>query len=145
MSESWSERQRGAAQQVDEQVSRVLGAVAGAAWGGRPGRDWALRRDLDEASWRAYRYLGSTGPAEHRYAELGVRAVVDPEGRIVAFQVDNGSDFMALHDPSPANLERGLRHLLQATPPVRTYAEPVYRHRTRRYGDLSAARGCWPF
>jgi hypothetical protein len=99
---------------------------AGRAGAGRR-RPPILRRP-DEVAWRACYYLGTPADEDHRYFELGITAHLDPDGQLVGFGVDNGVDFMGLHDISRYGLERGLEYMRQQRPRVRTYESPLYDH-----------------
>ena len=130
--ERWRAAKRRAAERVAAVVERALRDAASRAWGRgflRP--PWRLVTDLDEASWRAYRYVGSAGPDDHRYLELGVVCHLDPEGNLIGFGVDNGADFLGLHDTSEYGLRRGLEHIRQQHPQVRGHATPAYDHKVR--------------
>jgi hypothetical protein len=128
--ERWRAAKRRAAERVDATVERALREAATLAWGRgflRP--PWRLAKDFDEASWRAYRYVGSAGPDDHRYLELGVVCHLDPDGNLIGFGVDNGADFMGLHDTSEYGLRRGLEYIRKQHTRVRAYASPVYDHK----------------
>ena len=81
------------------------------AWGLGRGRRWELRTTAEAADWRLL-HICEQDAALTRYEQLGVRATIDPVGELVAFQIDNGVEFLALADTSAASLRRGLRHLL---------------------------------
>jgi hypothetical protein len=89
---------------------------------------WQIVRYPDDVVWRAYRYLGTAEDEDHRYYELGVTAHLDPAGHLVGFGVDNGVDFMGLHDTSAYGLQRGLEYMRQQRPRVRSYTSPAYEH-----------------
>lgn len=89
---------------------------------------WQIVRRPDDVMWRAYRYLGTAADEDHRYYELGVTGHLDPEGNLVGFGVDNGVDFMGLHDLSAYGLQRGLEYMRQQRPRVRSYESPQYEH-----------------
>lgn len=130
--ERWRALKRRAAERLDGMVERALREAATRAWGRglfRP--SWRLVKDLDETSWRAYRYVGSAGPDDHRYLELGVVCHLDPDGNLVGFGVDNGADFMGIHDTSEYGLRRGLEYVRQRRGPLRGYEAPVYEHTPR--------------
>jgi hypothetical protein len=129
---AWRAVKRRAADRIDQSVERELHAAATRAWGRglfRP--PWRIVKDPDEASWRAYRYVDSAGPDRHRYVELGVVCHLDPDGDLVGFGVDNGIDFLGLHDTSEYGLRRGLEYILKQPVRIREYAMPVYEHRIR--------------
>jgi hypothetical protein len=107
----------------------VLAEAAKRSWGrGFFRAPWQIVRRPDDVVWRAYRYLGTAGDEDHRYYELGITGHLDPEGKLVGFGVDNGVDFMGLHDVSAYGLQRGLEYMRQQRPRVRTYASPQYDH-----------------
>jgi len=127
--EAWLQKKREAAARLDPVVEPVLAAAAKRSWGrGLFRAPWQIVRRPDEVVWRAFRYLGTAGEDDHRYFELGLTAHLDPEGRLVGFGVDNGVDFMGLHDVSEYGLQRGLEYMRQQRPRVRTYASPRYDH-----------------
>ena len=135
-SASWRAAKRSAAERVGPLVERGLREVADRAWGrGLFRRPWELIADLDQASWRAYRYVGSVGEDDHRYLELGVVCHLDPDGNLVGFGVDNGADFMGLHDISEYGLRRGLEYIRKQHTQVRAYATPVYDHKITELSD----------
>lgn len=128
----WATLKREAGEALDPLLRRVLDDVARKAWGrGLFRRRYAVVGDLDEASWRAFRYLGSVGGDEHRYQELGVVCHLDPHGSVIGFGVDNGVDFIGLHDVSESGLRRGLEHIVQQRQQVRSRATPAYAHPLR--------------
>jgi hypothetical protein len=127
--EAWLRLKRAAAARLDSLVEPVLASAARRSWGRgflRP--RWQIVRRPDDVAWRAVRYLGTAGDEDHRYLELGVNGHLDPEGRLVGFGVDNGVDFMGLHDTSAYGLERGLDYMRQQRPRVRTHPSPLYDH-----------------
>ncbi|MCC6176279.1 MAG: hypothetical protein IT305_13315 [Chloroflexi bacterium] len=134
--EAWLRLKRAAAERLDEQVQQALVGAATRAWGrGRFRRPhWQVVRAPDDASWRAYNYLGSA-EGEHRYLELGVIAHLDPEGNLVGYGVDDGVHFIGLHDTSDYGLQRGLDHIRQQRRQVRAHAQPVYDHPIRPYPE----------
>jgi hypothetical protein len=129
---TWLRLKREAAARLDQQVEQALADAAGRAWGrglfGLFAPPWHLDRRPDDAAWRAVRYLGTADDEDHRYFELGVTAHLDPEGKLVGFGVDNGVDFIGLHDTSPYGLARGLEYIRQQRPRVRSYTSPLYEH-----------------
>jgi hypothetical protein len=127
--ERWLRLKHDAATQLDPLVEPVLAAAARRSWGRglfRP--PWRILRRPDEVAWRACYYLGTPADEDHRYFELGITAHLDPDGQLVGFGVDNGVDFMGLHDISRYGLERGLEYMRQQRPRVRTYESPLYDH-----------------
>jgi len=132
VAERWRATKRRVAEQIDPMVERALRAAARRAWGRglfRP--PWRVIKTLDDASWRAYRYVGSAEPDDHRYLELGVVCHLDPDGNLVGFGIDNGVDFMGLHDTSEYGLQRGLEYIRQQRPQIRSYDVPIYDHTLR--------------
>ena len=128
----WQTLKRQAAERVDATVERALREAANRAWGRGLFRPrWRLIKDPDEASWRAYRYLGSVGSDDHRYLELGVVCHLDPDGNLVGFGVDNGADFMGIHDVSEYGLRRGLEYILKQHTQIRSHQSPAYDHKIR--------------
>ena len=131
-SAEWAAAKRRAAERIGPTAERVLGEAATRAWGrGWFRRPWEIVADLDEATWRAYRYLGSASEQDHRYLELGVVPHLDPAGDLIGFGVDNGADFMGLHDTSEYGLLRGLEYILKQHRRVRSYPSPAYDHKIR--------------
>jgi len=127
--ESWLRMKREAAARLDALVEPVLAAAARRSWGrGLFRSPWQIVRRPDEVVWRAYRYLGTAADEDHRYVELGITGHLDPDGRLVGFGVDNGVDFMGLHDVSAYGLERGLEYMRQQRIRVRAYTSPQYDH-----------------
>ena len=127
--EAWLRLKREAAAALDALVETALVSAARRSWGRglfRP--PWQIVRRPDDAAWRAYRYLGTAADEDHRYYELGVTAHLDPEGRLVGFGVDNGAEFLGLHDVSDYGLQRGLEYMRQQRPRVRSYTSPQYDH-----------------
>ncbi len=122
MSETWQQTKRAAAARFGPWIRPVLAAVARRAWG----PDVVVVDFADVPAWRAYLALGRSSAAGYRYLELGVVATIDPSGELVALQVVNGEDFLALVDTSPSGLERGLTHLLSLGRRERHYAEPPF-------------------
>lgn len=90
-------------------------------------------RRPDEVSWRAVRYLGTSADEDHRYYELGVTAHLAPDGALVGFGVDNGADFIGLHDTSAYGLQRGLEYIRQQRPRIRSHPSPLYDHPLRPF------------
>ena len=126
MRTDWQAAQRRAAAQLDELVRGLLAEQGRRAWGAERGGSWDIVAAPGEAAWRLY-HLVRPGPADvYRYQELGVRATIAPNGELVAFQVDNGDEFLALADTSAAGLRRGLLHLLAKELPVREAAGPPF-------------------
>jgi hypothetical protein len=128
----WRVLTKRAAEQHGELIERALRDVAARAWGRgwlRP--SWRIVAAADGAAWRAYRYLGSGGEADHHYLELGVVCHLDPAGNLVGYGVDNGVDFIGLHDTSEYGLRRGLEFIRQQRDQVRVYPEPRYDHKIR--------------
>ena len=132
--EAWLRLKREAAARLDAHVEPELVSAARRSWGRglfRP--PWQIVRQPDDASWRAYRYLGTAADEDHRYYELGVTAHLDAEGHLVGFGVDNGADFLGLHDTSAYGLQRGLEYMRQQRPRVRSYDSPRYDHGLKRF------------
>jgi hypothetical protein len=127
--EHWLRLKREAAAQLDALVEAELGAAAKRSWGRGLFRPrWQIVRRPEDVAWRAYHYLGTAADEDHRYDELGVTGHLDPEGRLVGFGVDNGVEFMGLHDTSAYGLQRGLEYMRQQRARVRSYASPQYDH-----------------
>lgn len=132
----WLAANRRAAEQLDGIVEPALRDAARLAWGrGLFRSPWHLIKDPDQATWRAYRYVGSPKDDDHRYLELGVVCHLDPEGSLVGFGVDNGVDFIALHDTSEYGLRRGLDYIRQQRPQLRRHDLPMYEHKIRMMSD----------
>src|SRR3954451_5222214 len=93
-STNWANEQRQAAARLDELVSGLLAELGGAVGGVGRGSAWEIVAEPDQAAWRLYRLLDSAQSGSWRYQELGVRATVAPDGRVVALQVDNGEEFL---------------------------------------------------
>ncbi len=108
---NWSETLRAAAERLDAEVSPLLAQFAATRWGPARGRDWQLVAAHDQATWRLYHLLGPASDDGQPFELLGVRATLAPDGRVVAYQVDDGEQFLALADVSLASLLRGLEHL----------------------------------
>src|SRR4051794_1608625 len=129
---TWLRLKREAAARLDGQVTQALQEAAGRAWGrgffGLFAPAWHLDRRPDDVAWRALRYLGSAGDEDHRYAELGVTAHLSPDGELVGFGVDNGVEFIGLHDTSPYGLARGLEYIRQQRPRTRSSPTPLFDH-----------------
>jgi hypothetical protein len=127
--EAWLQTKREAAAQLDKLVESELSSAARRSWGkGFFRQPWQIVRRPEEVVWRAFRYLGTVADEDHRYVELGITAHLDPEGRLVGFGVDNGVDFMGLHDTSAYGLQRGLEYMRQQRTRVRSYSSPQYDH-----------------
>lgn len=132
--ESWLRLKREASARHDELVVTELASAARRSWntGVRipwlSHEPWQIVRRPDEVVWRAYRYLGTAADEDHRYYELGVTGHLDPDGNLVGFGVDNGVDFMGLHDVSAYGLQRGLEYMRQQRPRVRSYPSPQHEH-----------------
>jgi hypothetical protein len=127
--EAWLRAKREAAARLNGLVEPELAGAARRSWGRgffRP--PWQIVRRPDDVVWRAYHYLGTAADEDHRYFELGITAHLDPEGRLVGFGVDNGGEFLGLHDTSAYGLQRGLEYMRQQRPRVRAYASPQYDH-----------------
>jgi hypothetical protein len=132
--ETWLRIKQGAARRLDDLVEPVLVSAARRSWGRgflRP--PWQVVRRPEDVVWRAFRYLGTAADEDHRYFELGVTGHLDSEGRLVGFGVDNGVDFMGLHDTSAYGLQRGLEYMRQQRSRVRSYASPQYEHGLRPF------------
>lgn len=130
--ERWSLLKRQAGEALDPIIRRLLDDAGRKSWGRSLFRKrFFIVADLDEATWRAYRYLGSRGEQEHHYCELGVVCHLAPDGTIVGFGVDNGVDFIGLHDVSESGLQRGLEYIRQQRPQVRRHEVPAYDHDRR--------------
>ncbi len=131
--ERWARLKRRAGEGLDELMRRLLDEAARTAWGrGLFRRRYEVVSDLDEAAWRAYRYLGSRGQDEHHYLELGVVCHLDPNGNVIGFGVDIGADFIGLHDVSESGLRRGLEYIQRQRQHVQRRDAPAYRHDIRR-------------
>jgi len=133
----WRAARRAAAARYGPSIQAELLEAAQRAWGGQ----MLTSVDPDLPAWRVHHYLGSAGPRDHRYLEVSVTATIDPEGRLVAYQVDNGAEFLALHDLSDSGLRRGLRHVFALEAPERSYSEPLGGHRRWRYGEPEPPAG----
>ncbi len=132
----WARLKRQAGASLDPLLRRILDEVARKVWGrGLFRRRYAIVGDLDEATWRAMRYLGSVGKDEHRYQELGVVCHLDPHGNVIGFGVDNGVGFIGLHDVSEHGLRRGLEYIVQQRQQVRVRETPAYDHPLRAADD----------
>lgn len=132
--EIWLRLKREASARLDRHVETALTQAARKSWGRglfRP--PWQIVRQPDDVVWRAFRYLGTAGDEDHRYYELGITAHLDPDGRLVGFGVDNGVDFMGLHDVTEYGLERGLEYIRQQRSRVRIYASPQYDHAIKTF------------
>ncbi len=136
---TWASEQRQAAAQLDTLVRDLLAELGGAVGGVGRGVAWEIVALPDQAAWRLYRLLDSKPTGIWRYQELGVRATLAPDGRVVALQVDNGEDFLALVDTSASGLRRGLLHLLSGQLPVREAVTPPFQQRPS--GPLARLRG----
>jgi hypothetical protein len=130
--ENWLRLKHEAAARLDEPVTQALTDAAHRSWGrgflGMFGPTWQLLRRPDDVSWRAARYLGTASDQDHRYSELGVTAHLDPKGNLVGYGVDNGVDFIGLHDTTPYGLQRGLEYIRQQRPRIRSYDSPLFDH-----------------
>lgn len=135
----WAEEQRQAAAQLDPLVTGLLAELGGAVGGVGRGQAWEIVAAPDQAAWRLYRLLNGEQAGIWRYQELGVRATLAPDGRLVALQVDNGEDFLALVDTSASGLRRGLLHLLSGKLPIREAETPPFSQRPS--GPLARLRG----
>jgi hypothetical protein len=131
--EAWRRLKLDAAVQLDPLVRPILASAARRSWSeglrlpwARP--TWQIVQLPEEVGWRAYRYLGTAADEDHRYYELGVVAHLDQQGNLVGFGVDNGVDFIGLHDVSDYGLQRGLEYIRQQRARVRTYVSPTYDH-----------------
>ena len=127
--EAWLRLKRDASVKLDPLVQPILAKAARRSWGRglfRP--PWRILRLEDDVAWRAYRYLGTAADEDHRYYELGIITHLDQQGNLVGFGVDNGQDFIGLHDISNYGLERGLEYIRQQRPRVRAYTSPAYDH-----------------
>lgn len=132
--EIWLRMKREASARLDQQVETALTQAARKSWGrGLLRPPWQIVRRPDDVAWRAYRYLGTAGDEDHRYYELGIIGHLDADGQLVGFGVDNGVDFMGLHDVSDYGLQRGLEYMRQQRPRVRTYASPQYEHAIKAF------------
>ena len=128
----WQSRQRQASHDCDPLVTDALAAVGREAWGPGRGYAWEILRTPEEASWHLYHLVGSGPPGECQYEQLGVRATLAPDGSLVAFQVDNGKEFLALAETSDASLRRGLLHLLAEGLPEHLAREAPFRPASRQ-------------
>ena len=132
--ETWLRLKQSAADRLDAHVEPVLANAARRSWGrGLFRSPWQIVRRPDDVAWRAYRYLGTAADEDHRYVEIGVTAHLDAEGRLVGFGVDNGVDFIGLHDTSTYGLERGLEYMRQQRTRVRSYTSPQYDHALKAF------------
>ena len=138
--EAWLRLKQDAAAKLDPLVRPILANAARRSWGGgglvrlpwrRP--DWQIVQLVDEVGWRAYRYLGTAEDEDHRYYELGVVAHLDQQGHLVGFGVDNGVDFIGLHDISDYGLQRGLEYIRQQRARIRSYTSPAYDHQLKPF------------
>ena len=134
---TWLRLKQDAAARLDAQIEHALQDAARRSWGrglfGFFGPTWQLLRRPDDVAWRAARYLGTVGDEDHRYYELGVTAHLGPGGELVGFGVDNGVDFIGLHDTTAYGLQRGLEYIRQQRPRVRSYASPLFDHPLKPY------------
>ena len=130
--ERWVRLKRRAGEGLDSLMRRTLDEAARKVWGrGLFRRRYEVVSNLDEAAWRADRYLGSRGQEEHHYLEIGVVCHLDPNGNVIGFGVDNGADFIGLHDVSEYGLRRGLEYISQQRQQVRQRESPAYNHDVR--------------
>lgn len=132
--DAWLHLKRDASAKLDPLVQPILAQAARRSWDGGGPRlpwrrpPWRIVPSADDVSWRAYHYLGTAADEDHRYFELGVTAHLDQQGNLVGFGVDNGIDFIGLHDVSDYGLQRGLEYIRQQRARVRTYASPTFDH-----------------
>jgi hypothetical protein len=127
--EAWLQKKRTAAELLNAPVEQALQEAARKSWGRSFFRPrWHLVRRPDDVSWRACHYLGTASDEDHRYYELGVTAHLDADGGLVGYGVDNGVDFIGLHDTTAYGLRRGLEYIRQQRPRVRSYTSPLYDH-----------------
>ena len=127
--EAWLRMKREAAERLNTLVEPELASAARRSWGkGIFRQPWRIVRRPEDVVWRAYRYLGTAADEDHRYLELGITGHLDPAGTLVGFGVDNGVDFMGLHDTSAYGLQRGLEYMRQQRTRIRTYTSPQYDH-----------------
>lgn len=130
----WRTAQQAAGARVDPLVRQVLIEIGRSSWGEARGQAWEVVARPAEAAWRLYHLIEQTPAGVWHYQELGVRATVAPDGQVVAFQVDNGEEFLALADVSTVGLRRGLIHLVRQGLPVRASSAPLFAR--RRTGGL---------
>jgi hypothetical protein len=122
--EAWRRLNASAAERLDDRVRPLLLELGRSAWGRGRGRRWELVTSPEAADWRLFR-LSDASESAFRFEQLGVRATIDPGGDLVAFQVDNGEEFLALADVSQSGLRRGLLHLLgKGLPPFESAERP---------------------
>jgi hypothetical protein len=125
---SWRATQHQAAIGLDGRVSETLAQIARESWGEARGRSWQIVATLVDATWHLYHLTAlPRGARGFRFQQLGVRATVAPDGDLVAFQVDNGVEFLALADTSSPSLQRGLRHLITKGLPELQADQPPFR------------------
>jgi hypothetical protein len=122
----WLAIQQQTAARLDQLVGEALAEVARERWGPARGRVWEIVPNLDEATWRLYHPTARAADHRYRFQQLGVRATIAPGGELVAFQVDNGDEFLALAETSGTSLRRGLRHLIAKGLPELESAEPPF-------------------
>ena len=58
-------------------------------------------------------------------------AHLDPDGNVIGFGIDNGVDFLGLHDVSADGLRRGLEYMRQQRQQVRRRPTLAYQHAIR--------------
>ena len=110
--ERWARLKRRAGESLDSPMRGLLEEAARKAWGRCLfRRRYEVVSEMDEASWRAYRYLGSRGQDEHHYLEIGVVCHLDPNGNVIGFGVDNGAELIGLHDVSEYCLRCGMVYI----------------------------------
>ena len=130
--ERWARLKRRAGEGLDPLMRRLLDETARKAWGrGLFRRRYQVVSDPGEAAWRAYRYLGSRGQDEHHYLEIGIVCHLDPNGTVIGFGIDNGADFIGLHDVSEYGLRRGLEYIQRQRQHVQRRETPAYAHDIR--------------
>jgi hypothetical protein len=132
----WPSVQRAAAERLDSEVSAVLSAYATERWGNQAGRGWQIVPAPAEATWRLYHLVGREAGGGYRFESLGIRATVAPDGRVVAYQVDNGQEFLALADVSMASLARGLHYFQARGLPLLTASDPPFKAPAGRFAWL---------
>lgn len=108
----WSEAVSRAGAELDPLVREALQSLGRARWRDGPSGNWRVLAEPERATWALARHLGVDASGHHRYERIQVVASVDPQGRLVTWQINNGAEFLGLTDLTPYGLQRGVTYLL---------------------------------
>lgn len=142
--ENWATLQREVVERLDASLREVLVVAGESNWGLACGKSWDVVVDLETATWQLFHLAGRDQSGGYRFHALSVTPTIDPRGQVVALQVSNGVEFLALTDVSGAGLLRGLQYLIRHKPlPEQNAPHPPFVPSAEGEPQNAENRGGW--